>query len=259
MLQFVTTSLLLISSFAPYFCMSIDERNTYHEEQESLCDDDANNSTFTRQSNVDFSNFKCDIIPQIPEGPYYLMNDPERSIVNKHADAVGFPLRLKLTFRNALNCKLLKGATVHIWNANGMGVYSGYRDHEGAFPRFRRPTSSTKGNFLRGYQITNGKGQVTFDTVVPRWYYNRCMHVHIAVFINCDEVYTGNLFFSESFQKMIQKYPPYSNSDEVRVSNEQDLYYPNFTGIRTILDIKGSPKKGFYSEFTFNIASINLN
>src|SRR5437764_12536545 len=45
--------------------------------------------------------------------------------------------------------------------------------------------------FLRGYQITDGNGQVTFTTIYPGWYSGRAVHIHFMVRLldGADELY----------------------------------------------------------------------
>ncbi|SHM53782.1 hypothetical protein [Cryptosporangium aurantiacum] len=35
--------------------------------------------------------------------------------------------------------------------------------------------------YLRGYQVTDASGKVTFTTIVPGWYSPRVAHIHLKV------------------------------------------------------------------------------
>jgi len=66
------------------------------------------------------------------------------------------------------SCAPLVGYAVYIWHCNAVGQYSLYD----------LPTES----YLRGVQITDANGQVTFTTNVPGCYAGRYPHIHFEVF-----------------------------------------------------------------------------
>src|SRR5207248_9185299 len=82
----------------------------------------------------------------------------------------GVPLALTLNVSSYNNgtCSPVAGAQVHIWHCNAQGIYSDVQGY-------------TSENFLRGYQLTDSNGQVTFTTVYPGWYSGRTVHIHIKI------------------------------------------------------------------------------
>jgi Dioxygenase len=69
------------------------------------------------------------------------------------------PLTLTMTIMEyaSSGCSALVGAQVDIWHADAAGIYSD-----------ESVENTTGQTFLRGYQITDSNGAVTFKTVVPR-------------------------------------------------------------------------------------------
>jgi protocatechuate 3,4-dioxygenase beta subunit len=67
-------------------------------------------------------------------------------------------------------CRPVRSARVDVWHCDARGVYSDVPD---------RGTAGQ--DFLRGYQVTDSAGQVTFSTIFPGWYPGRAVHVHTRV------------------------------------------------------------------------------
>ncbi|HWK41730.1 MAG TPA: intradiol ring-cleavage dioxygenase [Croceibacterium sp.] len=83
--------------------------------------------------------------------------------------ATGVETRLTLTLVDANNgCTPLQGYAVYIWQC----------DKDGAYSLYNLPTES----YLRGVQVTDANGQVTFTTVFPGCYSGRWPHIHFEVF-----------------------------------------------------------------------------
>jgi protocatechuate 3,4-dioxygenase beta subunit len=67
-------------------------------------------------------------------------------------------------------CSALAGAQVDVWHADAAGVYSD-----------EAVKNTTGQTYLRGYQITDSNGVVTFKTVIPGWYSGRTIHIHVMI------------------------------------------------------------------------------
>lgn len=70
----------------------------------------------------------------------------------------------------------LTNAAVYVWHCNAAGQYSMYSD------------GLTDQTWLRGVQVTDSNGQVTFDSIVPGCYTGRWPHIHFEVFKSIDEI-----------------------------------------------------------------------
>lgn len=89
----------------------------------------------------------------------------------------GVPLTLTLTLVDLNNaCAALGGAAIYIWHCDKDGEYSAYNASSNG--------SHVGENYLRGVQLTDANGQVTFTTVYPGWYTGRITHIHAEVYLD---------------------------------------------------------------------------
>ncbi len=97
--------------------------------------------------------------------------------------ATGVPVRLTLTLVNSeRDCAPLSGYAVYIWQADGAGRYSLYD----------APLES----YLRGLQVTDAQGRVTFTTIIPGVESGRYPHLHVEIFRSRASAGSGsNAFF----------------------------------------------------------------
>ncbi|HUF98532.1 MAG TPA: hypothetical protein VMM60_10425 [Ilumatobacter sp.] len=64
----------------------------------------------------------------------------------------------------------LAGAAVYLWHCTADGLYSLYS------------SGVTEENFLRGVQVADANGQVTFTTIIPGCYAGRWPHMHFEIY-----------------------------------------------------------------------------
>ena len=87
--------------------------------------------------------------------------------------ATGMALTVTLRLVNTVsNCTDLSGYAIYLWHCDAAGRYSMYSE------------GVTAENYLRGLQVTDGLGQVTFTTVFPGCYPGRMPHIHFEVYRN---------------------------------------------------------------------------
>lgn len=83
--------------------------------------------------------------------------------------AAGVPMKVTIRLVNVGNgCALLAGRAIYLWHCNALGQYSIY--------------SVSAANWLRGVQVTDSAGEVTFTTIVPGCYDGRYPHLHFEVY-----------------------------------------------------------------------------
>ena len=134
---------------------------------------------------------------------------------------------------------------VDIWHCDAAGTYSDTVD--GGI--------STKGKkFLRGYQMTDAKGDVRFTTIYPGWYPGRSVHIHFKVRTQATAgpgtEFTSQLYFDEAVTDRIMALQPYSARDsQRRTRNERDGIYRNGGNRLTLTPVERS---GSYAA-TFDI------
>ena len=90
------------------------------------------------------------------------------------------PLVLELSVVNVHTCEPVPDAVVDIWHCDALGVYSHYTSAGvGGTGGMQGSTYAT--TFLRGVQLTDAQGKVTFDSLYPGFYQGRVTHIHVKV------------------------------------------------------------------------------
>ena len=100
----------------------------------------------------------------------------------------GVPMTLTVTVLDAATDLPKAGAAVYVWHCNQQGTYSQYNS-----PMLGGDFSDY--SWLRGAQVADAKGNVTFQTILPGRYTGRAAHIHFEVFE--DETYSTKLLTSQ--------------------------------------------------------------
>ncbi len=131
--------------------------------------------------------FGCALVPQEVIGPFPgdgtngpnaltqsgIVRSDIRSSFGASGSTVasGTLLTMKLRFVSTVSgCAPLAGLAIHLWHCDAAGNYSMYE------------ASAAAENYLRGVQVTDGSGEVTFTTIFPGCYPGRWPHMHFQVF-----------------------------------------------------------------------------
>ncbi|MFT3718994.1 intradiol ring-cleavage dioxygenase [Pseudorhodoferax sp.] len=105
-------------------------------------------------------------------------SDIRASFISSTTVAQGVLLTLTLTLVNTnASCAPLSGYAIYVWHCDRAGLYSLYTV----------PAES----YLRGVQVTDANGQVTFTTIFPACYAGRWPHIHMEVFSSLSTATTG--------------------------------------------------------------------
>jgi len=92
--------------------------------------------------------------------------------------APGVPVTLTITVVNVnASCAPLAGYAVYLWHC----------DRDGNYSLYDLPAES----YLRGIQVTDANGQVTFTTIFPGCYAGRYPHIHFEVFTSLAAATSG--------------------------------------------------------------------
>ena len=173
------------------------------------------------------------LTPELTEGPYYVDEAlVRRDIVD---DREGLPLALTINVIDAVACTPLADAAVEVWHCDARGYYSGISgNNPGSDSSAEEIATAAESMFLRGIQITDADGAVTFDTIYPGWYQGRTVHIHMKVRIagevDAEETYeggttahTGQLFFEDAISDAVFGTDAYANRPEdERTGNDED-------------------------------------
>ncbi len=141
----------------------------------------------------------CVLTPEAGEGPFYL--DPKLIRADITSKQPGAPLQLALQVVRAGDCATLANARVDVWQADALGLYSGY-DRQSGVGGISTKTAVGQ-QYLRGTQFTDAAGNVQFRTIFPSWYGGRTPHVHFKVFLGGNEVVASQVFFPDEISKEI--------------------------------------------------------
>jgi protocatechuate 3,4-dioxygenase beta subunit len=128
----------------------------------------------------------CTIVPEETAGPFpgdgsnganalaltgIVRRDIRASFAGANTIASGVPLTLTIKLvSNAASCAALKDYAIYLWHCDRDGKYSLYS------------AGITGENYLRGVQVTDANGEVTFTTIIPGCYDGRVPHMHFEIY-----------------------------------------------------------------------------
>lgn len=108
----------------------------------------------------------------------------------------------------------------------------GHRDM-GAHPP--ESVATDEHTFLRGVQVADARGEVTFHTIFPGYYMGRCNHIHMKLHVGGEltdghyrggqVVHTGQLFFEERASIAAMENAPYQRHGITRTTLQEDNVY----------------------------------
>ena len=182
----------------------------------------------------------CVRTPEVVEGPFYYESSLERrSLAESHA---GEPLRLGITLAGLIpggsRCTPLSGAIIDVWHTDAAGLYSNVGSD-------LQPVDTVGQTFLRGHQVTDDRGYVEFETIVPGWEIvaarppvvaaRRTTHIHVKAF-HGRQVLTAQLYFPDQLiDDLYTSVEPYKSHQLLtapgltrsygRIHNAEDLFY----------------------------------
>ena len=133
-----------------------------------------------------------------------------------------------------------------IWHCNALGVYS----DEGS-------EGTTRQTWLRGYQLTDSTGLVTFQTIIPGWYQGRTTHIHLRVrskyseaSSTSDGTNTTQCFFPQATLNTIYtSVAPYNTNGLDTTTNAADRVYTQQTEGENEVTLTGDATSGYAATF----------
>ncbi|MDX8151618.1 hypothetical protein SK069_08450 [Patulibacter brassicae] len=185
-------------------------------------------------------------------GPYFVEEGLNRSDIRSDPSTgvvqAGVPVTLSLVVVDSTkDCAPIAGATVDVWHANAKGTYSDVSQN-----------SSVGQKYLRGSQVTDADGKVTFVTVFPGWYSGRAIHVHFKVrtFDGTRTTYdfTSQLFFDPSLTSQVLQTSAYSGRGNPDTTNATDNIYGS-DGSRLLVTLTGDPASALAGTFVVSLAN----
>ena len=121
--------------------------------------------------------------------------------------------------------------------------------------------------FLRGVQLTDGRGIVEFSTIFPGCYMGRTNHIHLKVHIGGHAegsgyhgghiAHTGQIFFPEDISKSVVVQKPYSNHEIERTTLADDGVFNGQHGNQGMADLSllspRSPSSGYVATLVLGV------
>ncbi|HXL55383.1 MAG TPA: intradiol ring-cleavage dioxygenase [Chitinophagaceae bacterium] len=161
----------------------------------------------------------------------------------------GIPLNLTLTVVNTnSNCAAIENARVDIWHCDKDGYYSAYSN-----TGYLGAQNNIGKTFLRGIQLTDSNGEVTFTTIYPGWYSGRATHIHVEVFINSVLKATTQLAFPEELTTTVYNTSLYSAHGQNTTTNETDMVFSD-SYAKELVTITGDTTNSYTATYTIGIA-----
>lgn len=168
----------------------------------------------------------CIVRPEQTEGPYFVDERLHRSDIRsdltsgQSTPGTPFTLTVQVFRHRAGECQSLSDAQVDIWHCDAAGAYSDVRE----------PGFDTVGKkFLRGYQMTDVRGEARFLTIYPGWYPIRTVHIHLKIRTGLNSrrrfEFTSQLYFPDEVTDHVHTSHPYAVMGPRRVRNHQDFIF----------------------------------
>jgi protocatechuate 3,4-dioxygenase beta subunit len=215
------------------------------------CSNQGTSIVETASISTNSSALDCVVRPELTIGPYFVDGQLNRSDIRSDplegTTSEGIPFALKLIVSDVSNnsCKALEGAQVDVWHCDAMGVYSGVSE---------RGFNTVGQKFLRGYQLTDAKGIVQFQTIYPGWYSGRAVHIHFTIRTKGadaqDYQFTSQFFFDDKLTDTVHAQEPYAGKGQRDTRNANDNIF-NSGGDQLLLNVSGNSESGYNA--TMNI------
>jgi protocatechuate 3,4-dioxygenase beta subunit len=188
------------------------------------------------QSTPDVARSLCIVRPDQTEGPYFVDGRLHRSDIRadptngRSTPGTPFALTFQVSRFRAGECHPLPNAQVDVWHCDARGVYSDVED----------PGFNTVGKkFLRGYQVTDARGDARFMTIYPGWYPIRTVHIHFKIrtapMARRSFEFTSQVYFPDELTDRVHTALPYASQGQRRVRNHHDFIYRE-GGIQLMLE-----------------------
>ncbi|HEY0194610.1 MAG TPA: intradiol ring-cleavage dioxygenase [Kofleriaceae bacterium] len=207
----------------------------------------------------------CSTIPEETAGPYpgdgtngpnalttsgIVRGDIRTSFGAASGTAAGIPLTVTVSLVDSTTCSPLAGYAVYIWHCDRDGNYSMYS------------SAVQSQNYLRGVQVTDDHGSVTFTSIFPACYSGRWPHIHFEVYASAAEATGGRNAVATSQMAMpkaacdaVYATTGYSQSvnNLSQTSLASDMVFSDGTSLQ-IPTISGSTSAGYAAALTVAIA-----
>ncbi|KQN65253.1 intradiol ring-cleavage dioxygenase [Duganella sp. Leaf61] len=214
----------------------------------------------------------CSVIPEETGGPYpadgtnsnasgvvnvltqsgVVRSDIRSSFNGATGTAAGIPLTIKLQIVNVNgSCATLEGFAVYLWHCDRDGNYSLYS------------SGVTTQNYLRGVQVSDSSGNVSFTSVYPGCYSGRVPHVHFEVYRTLaaatsasNRLKTSQFAFPDAASNAVYATTGYSASvrNMAAISLATDNVFSDGATLQTVT-VTGNVTDGYVATLTVGVSA----
>jgi len=149
-------------------------------------------------------------------------------------------------------CEQLAGLAVYLWHCNASGGYSMYS------------SGVTNENYLRGVQVSDSNGQVTFTSIFPGCYSGRWPHIHFEIYASLedalgggDPIRTSQLAMPEATCRQVYAQSslyPSSLNNLNQISLNSDNVFGDDGGVTQIPTVTGDNTNGYAASLEVGVA-----
>ena len=165
--------------------------------------------------------------------------------------ASGIPMTLELTILDiAGGGGPMTGAAVYVWHCTDSGLYSMYS------------SGVEDENFLRGVQVTDDAGVVTFTSIVPGCYAGRWPHIHVEVYPDeasivdsTTNICTSQVALPQGMSEAVYATSGYDGSTENlgQLTLASDNVFGDDGGVHQLATVSGDTDAGYVVRLTVPI------
>ena len=189
--------------------------------------------------------------PDVLEQSGVVRSDLRSSFGTASGPAEGVPMTLELTILDlASGGKPFAGTAVYVWHCDRAGQYSLYSE------------AVKDQNYLRGVQIADAAGKVTFTSIFPACYSGRWPHIHFEVYPGRADITDATKAIATS-QVALPEQPcaavyattgyEASVSALSRVSLDSDNVFGDDSAATQLGTVTGDPAKGYAVSLTVKV------
>ncbi|KAF2690805.1 aromatic compound dioxygenase [Lentithecium fluviatile CBS 122367] len=174
------------------------------------------------------SNNSCILSPEVTQGPYWVSGELVRQDMSE--DQAGVPMTLDIQIIDVNTCEPVPQVYLEAWHCNATGVYSGVIASGNGDSSDETNLDNT---FLRGINLSDDDGIVTFDTVFPGHYTGRTTHIHVLSHVDAtlnanntlsggNITHVGQVFFDQDLISLVETEEPYASNTQELMTNAED-------------------------------------
>ncbi|MEU8239553.1 intradiol ring-cleavage dioxygenase [Actinoplanes missouriensis] len=170
-------------------------------------------------------------------------SDIRSSFGDSTTTAEGVPMTLTLSLTDLANDgAAFAGVAVYVWHCNRAGEYSLYSE------------GITDENYLRGVQVADTAGQVTFTSIFPACYSGRWPHIHFEVYPSqaditdaANAIATSQVALPKSTCDTVYATTGYEDSvtNLAQVTLDSDNVFGDDSGASQLATVSGDVTNGF--------------